>query len=225
MNVPDVCVVFWSILKDIRQYAIPVLQMLLLALLEGASSLISQGFLRHWRYWSHNFACSHGRGGGPHSGLCWTDGFETRKKRSEKRGSVGRPWNRNVSRVVCLFCKYWHYTIFESSLLSWTTPECHQFWVDTEVENASHRDGRDHFRKHLNHWIIPKLPFDPPCYVQEHLNRLSHEVLHQQARAMSSGAGRDVFVENTFGSGCDLFIQWYHVIPDGYGLCSLRTCT
>ena len=40
-------------------------------------SLISQGFVQHW---SHNFACSHGRGGGPHSGLCWTDGFETKKK-------------------------------------------------------------------------------------------------------------------------------------------------
>lgn len=42
-----------------------------------ASSLISQGFVQHW---SHNFACSHGRGGGPHSGLCWTDGFETKQK-------------------------------------------------------------------------------------------------------------------------------------------------
>ncbi len=99
---------FWSILKDIRQYLIPALQMLLMALLEGASSLISQGFVRHW---SHNFACSHGRGGGPHSGLCWADGFETKQKRSEREDQLEDP-GRAMCHVSC-FC-FVNILIFET---------------------------------------------------------------------------------------------------------------
>ena len=94
---------------------------------------------------------------------------------------------------------------FESSLLSWTTPKY-----------PSVLNGHENIGKRIslwwksNIWIIPKLPFDPPC-LQEHLNHLSHEVLHQQARAMSSGAGWDVIFGNTCGSGL-VSRSWYDMV-------------
>ena len=56
-----------------------------------------------------------------------------------KKGSVGRPWKRNASRVIISF--------------EWT-----QKWSG----HASYYDGRDHFRNHLNH---PEVTLRPsmPC--------------------------------------------------------------
>ena len=87
---------FWSILKDrsdIRQYAIPVLQMLLLF----TSGLVGRGPV-HWH----------------HKGLFNIEATTLLAAMEEvvdhtqdcvgKTGSVGRSWKRNVSRVMCLFC-------------------------------------------------------------------------------------------------------------------------
>ena len=130
----------WSILKDI--YVIPVLQMLLLALLErGQFTDITR-------------VCPTLKVLKPQTLLAAME--EVVDHTQDFVGQTALKPNRSGKRIP----------------LSWT-------WHNVTISGTT--------------WIIESsrsYPSTPWCHVKEHLNHLSHEVLHQQARAMSSGAGR-----------------------------------